>query len=357
MVAKFLPYLLLCGLVFSTDLNADDALYDEVIDSLQEWRQSFSTLRIVYEVRNIDQDYDGSFDLNAPPAADHVVWRYDFAWSEEGKIRARQERFMDRVRTRESIYGSDGTTNYEAHFNIEKDASPRLRELTLRRERMPSPGMKFGIHPLMGLWSNHSTQWLFEAFDQHGAEFLGFHEENRRFPAFLSRTTRYKFDREYSYLTRSRLPGPDSSNPDGLLFYVDEFRILEQGLPFPWSGRLLMGPEYKTRWQVFIAEPNVSLPKDFFAPPEPEKGTIVIDRIRGTQFVVGEEQPTTPAAIAAAARVEQHQEAGEPVVALVPASTLARWSLGLACVGTMLLIVTLWFRWRDHKSSPPSKPR
>lgn len=119
---------------------------------------------------------------------------------------------------------------------------------------------------------------------------------------------------------------------------VTEFRRLETGYWFPWSGRL--NDEYD--WELQELAINTELGEDLFRPPI-GVGTVVTDTIRMREYVHGavDRRPELETHIAQEAR--GNLQAAETLVqADPPRDSALLWSVSLLAISLLVLAAAFY---------------
>jgi hypothetical protein len=326
---------------------ADSRPLTDATEALAKWTRALITLQMRYErvpLPHDAPDWDGP--RASPPVQEWV------------RTDAGQEYRVERASNYRRLVVCDGVRRYEAgHHLLPGDSS--LTKPDEVRIRAPG-GDPLVIGPLYGLWFNQRNEWLGELLERNLAEFVAVENiedaacvrlELKQMPnQFLT----VWLDPDHGYLPRRAVTGPAATGA----FHnnVAEFRKLDIGMWFPWSGEFWhpVGREparHTYRWRMHEVRVGEPIAPSRFAPPPIPEGTHVLDELTGRSYMQGgvRERAAAEAEIAQKAHQNLKRTASSPLGSR-PLQRLS-WA---AIIGVSLLAVLAGlYRAARRKRLPP----
>lgn len=256
---------------------ADDPSLDEVIQRLNDWKDSFTNLRVVYEVRNPGQWLTRKPELAQPGDLDGYYRRYEFIYTDSGRIRLECHSYEAGRLVEREIHGNDGRLAYAAEF-VGGDVNGTI-PTELRLMRVPPSGRPAlqEITPLTELWRARGD-WLGKILQRADPILLGYDKIDGARCVGLHRAPddvhTLWLDLKHDCLPRLQRP---DEGVEGWSFHVEEFVKLDNGRWFPKRGTQTIGKDDPYDWEVTEAVVNEQISPARFNPPRRGPRTRVWD--------------------------------------------------------------------------------
>jgi hypothetical protein len=330
---------------FFAHAAGQDVTLEVIRAELTQWEQSFVQFWIVWQT-----EWDPHSELARQHAAEGIrsISRDEWARTVRGEeywhnTVTNDDRLQLRsLRTR----NAEGVA-YSAMY--ERGESDPDRPTQLAIAPVSSPGDSVIRAPFLGLWVNRAGTWLGSALLEYPARLDGTTTwEGRELPLLVVETAaetelQLALDPEFGYLPRtSRIVhvGADETRL-GHLYETLEFREIQPGLFFPWSGRV-HNPNNASTWQILEIELNDPLEHiDFDL--QPADGTFVENLITGESGYHGAPPPAALVPIPDPTPTTADSSPAGAAVSRTP------WNLLLAVAGIALL-ASAWFLHRSRST-------
>lgn len=340
--------LLLCALAFPQSIRAadeDEPDLKEIIQRLNDWRGSFSSVHLVYEWRTPGQLQKYQPQLAASARPEDFRHRHDLRFGNSGWERTESWDFTGFGATlrRHTLSGRNDRLQFSAEFPPSPpDAtvpsamaiSPYPGNLIKNYVEEPGP-----IYPLNELYfpghrrgtEEHESEWLGNMLSRTSPQITRYAEIDgwrcvgiHRAPE--SAVTLW-LDLEHDCLPR--LVEADEPRPAVEKFHVQSFRRLNNGRWFPESGVLTRSYVDDDAWHWVVTEVAVNerVDPELFAPPKAGPETRVTDTIR----------PGMPVVVSV----------GGKVISGLPKQSFLKsnpWLVGLVVLGIVAVASICWSR-------------
>jgi hypothetical protein len=157
----FIIALPLSGTAGSSSAFGDtDPTITDVVKQLQQWRESFANLRLVWEVRTADGKATGG---GSPPDSAPFV-QQEWVWADHGVSRIQMTFLTGNRQGMRFLDTWHGPKNiaFQATYAEKPGVGQVLTSLETGGLGAPKPISSIARTPLMGLYSNTAAEWLGE---------------------------------------------------------------------------------------------------------------------------------------------------------------------------------------------------
>gem|GEM_PF-6380384 len=341
---------LLASVILGLDVGrvavAEEASPDlkAITAALTQWSESVANVRFGWTV---------TFDPNSELAKDNklqgVVRRaeVEWIWTDTGRLHHHRTVFWDDQPKMRSFQGADGQRVFSANYRMGKSEFTEPKGVTIALGTPSAPG---DVEPLFGLWYGRQHKWLAGMLAAGKARLDGFgdHKGNRypRLRVETSETTTLVLllDPAHGFLPRLTETEHliDGETKRGFPNEVDEFREIEPGVWFPWSGRFDQFIDVNS-WKMRSIEINQPLAASLFKPPIAD-GTDVTDLVAKRRYFHGRRPPDAGSEPDIVDEARRNLEAAGPPPAAQPDGGGFSLSKSLLAVSVVVLLIGLWFR-------------
>ena len=313
--------------------HAELATLDEAMIALENWRASFNSIHITYDI-------DEGVIENSSPIAMITVGEY--YWSEAKRFYWYQRFFKDGKQLDQHLDWSDGSICGQA--NSARGEGQEQAPLTMigygRIDATGNIGAQGrAVTPLFGLWQASNCRWLPEVLREQqattrvisvdGAECLEviYQQHGHSGPTTLV------LDPRYSYLPRSMIAGWD--------YHVSQFNRFPPGIWMPTVGVLDL-KERKQSWEITSVVFNQDIADEKVRIPDPGDRTRIMDINEGKAGTQG-----TPPPIPEVSDEDERspmQGPGRPIVAKPHTGIWHSLPLWIAVAGISSLVISVAVR-------------
>jgi len=346
-------FVAMCGQ--PSDLVAQEPGLDEIIRTLNEWRESFVNIRVVWEMRNPEELREARPELASRESVDDFYSHHEWIWADHGASRFDVRQFVDGRVDYHDLFAWDGPrlTSFQA-VHKQVPGEPEFLEL-LHIHRMPAaqPRSCFAIVPLKYVWLAGGGRWLgeFLAVGEGKFEFEGYGEiDDIRCARVKIDNSLLWLDPQHGFLPR-RIDRQKTGETAVGRFTVDEFRRLESGIWFPMNGTNYSWTDpadHVARWVVTEVAVNERLDPKLFEPPAPHLGTNIIDGRTGRVSRHGAKRDRASTEQDMAEQAQSNlAPLANPVSAQVPRYRWFWWSGGLLGISVVVLGIGMWLSRRS----------
>jgi hypothetical protein len=329
--------------------TADPAQLDVATKALTRWCRALVTLKMEFHSIPLPHDVEAP----VPDVADSPF--DEWIHTDSG-----QEYRLEKASNGRRLVVCDGVRRFQASYSLlPGDASfTKPDRVTISAPR----GDQLLLQPLYGLWFNLRNEWLGDLLERDLGKYVAAEEvdgtrclrvEVEDMPGHFVTVW---LDPAHAYLPRRVITGPEGTGT----FHneITEFRHLDVGLWFPWSGEfwhLLGGTKTRHRylWRmhgVRVGEPIVA---GTFAAPQIPDGTHVVDETALRSYVQGgvADRLAVETLIANEANQNLNRAANWPQTPHVTARLF--WPVAFAVFS--LLVLALFYRSSRVKRSPAAR--
>ena len=271
--------------------RAADPTFDEIKTALHDWRNSFSTIRVVWFGWNdkLTRNLIPGIDPNMPLDGNFGT-REEFDWADFGAYVHRFDSLREAQVSSRSHRGNDGLQPWSA---TNTEGKPD-HWFAIRREK-PIPDrpimsnvVKSALH---GLWIPNLGMWLPDILEKHDSVALDRFEMREGVRHAVVRVE-WESNRQEFWLSPDHGWLPDYSES----FYrnktdtgwgpawewiAEEFKTFGDKTLFPARGKLLSKQELMVDWRVHEVTVNLPLARADFGPPAPHVGTKIYNNVTG----------------------------------------------------------------------------
>lgn len=267
------------------------ASLSEIVRRVTDWRDSFASLQVTWEVRSLPESDSEVVDWSAPPEPEsaRLFARDEWIWADHGLDLFEHRAFYWTegavgVHTKEVFNGPKGTV-FRASFRKPPGGAEQLDQLELSGLGTGKPTSRISRGPMDGLYSPGTATWLPEILTSWNwkvesvdevcgnpcVRISGRHPESTD----VSSVHILWLDLNHDCLVR-RYRRPVKGGFD---FIVDEFQQLQNGIWFPKRGRRQLNSTPYENHLIVVTEAYVNQPVDLarLEPPALEVGTVVND--------------------------------------------------------------------------------
>ena len=311
----------------------------EIIDCLNEWRNSFVNLDLEWQKSN---DSDEAISRGVPSPFVRQRW----VWADHGIFAHEIKNFIGGQHGSLDVWNLPKELSFRATYVHKPEEGEFLDKLEVHRIQGSRPTSWLAVTPLQGLYFVATAKWLGEHLRDWDVELDGYEAINghrcvRVLPAELEGATLW-LDVEHDFLVRRYLTPSIPGKQREVDFAVSEFQQLDTGRWFPESGSAdWKGDDAHYTWRVTSIALNKDVDPEDWLPPRPEVGTRVIDMRVGSSFRVAHEgdRDEVYEKIIHAANSNLPKSASQSPA--VPLKLL--WGGAALVVSILLLVVGRWF--------------